>query len=669
MVNTRKLALIILFFLFALGQVALAAGKWELRVCAEPNDFPASNDRLEGFENRIAQILADDLGASLSYVWLPTTVVTVRDHMSYGECDMIMGVPDDFFGLLGSNAYYQIPHVFVYRQDSPYQIQSVEDEALKGLKVGTYPLSLTDLALRNQGVTPMLFHPTSILSQVSTADPLIQALRNGSIDTAIISGAVAGQFAKQYPGELRILPVSPEIAPPLLPMFQIGTIGVRRGDVSLRDELNLAIARQWDAIQKVFESYGVPLLPLPRPVLPQPVAGLSLKVGAIIPVPSSTPAPTDRIGAAARQGTVIADDLLGREAIAKKINLKIFMATSPSLEAGLRAARRLVAVEGISAIIGGFSPEDVRGLGQIASESKVLFLNVATQADALRQTCSPNTFHLEASEAMYLDSIAGWFASQKKRRWFLLYPTSEVGKTLYSRAIKAITAAGGKEVGKVALPPNQRIFTAAIETIQRTKPEVVLSLLDPANQDFLLAQIGAPIEGVSIVHFPFPATQTRAYWRQMVQSAAVDGQTYRPVLWDPVLVGAAKDLNDQYGSRSGVPMDSSAWTVYAGIKLLLDSVATLKSSDSKKLAAYLADPKTSFDLFKGVPLSFRSWDHQLRQPLYMVQANRKAEIGVKLSQQIPLARLIAQLPEKGTGNLVSLLDRMGDPKGAGSCTR
>lgn len=140
------------------------------------------------------------------------------------------------------------------------------------------------------------------------------------------------------------------------------------------------------------------------------------------------------------------------------------------------------------------------------------------------------------------------------------------------------------------------------------------------------------------------------------------------MLWDPVLGGAAAEINDQYASRSGFPMDSSGWAVYAGIKLLLDSVSVTKSSDPTRLANYLANPKTTFDLFKGVPLSFRPWDHQLRQPLYMGQANLKAEVGLKLSQQMSQAQVLGQIPISG-GNTTALLDRIGDPKSAGACTR
>jgi ABC-type branched-subunit amino acid transport system substrate-binding protein/ABC-type amino acid transport substrate-binding protein len=671
MANIGKQALRILLLLLAAGQFALAAGRWELKVCAEPNDPPASNERQEGFENRIVQLLAEELGASLSYVWLPTSLITVRDHMRVGACDLIMGVPDGFLGLLSTIPYYQIPHVFIYRQDSPFEIRSLEDEALKRLKVGTYPLSLADFALRNQGINPILLHPSNILSQIEVSAPLIQALRERSIDVAILSGSVAAQYSKQYPGEFKIVPVSPEIAPPFVPMFQIGTIAVRPGDESLRDELNLAIARRWEAIQQVFQSYGIPLLPLPRPNLPQPLTGQSLKIGAVLPIPTGTPAITDALGEAARHGALIAEDLLGREAASRGVNLQLFLASGPSPEASLRAAQRLVNVEGVSALIGGFSPDEARQLSQLATESRVLFLNVAAPDDSLRQACSPYTFHIEASAAMYLDAVVRWSAAQGKLRWFVLYPGSQDGQALYRRAIQAISAAGGEEVGKAELPPEQRIYTGAIEAIQRVRPAVVLSLLDPPNQDFFLAQFGDPVEGLSIVHFPYPVTQTRRYWMRIRQSTSSAESTYRPDLWEATLSdGSAGEINDQFGSRSGSPMDPSAWAAYAAVKIVLESALATGSTDPARLLAYLEDPKTRFDLYKGVPLSFRPWDHQLRQPLYLVRVNPKAEIGTRLSQQLALAELVAQVPNLPQGSdPIPLLDRLGDPAQGSPCRR
>ncbi|MDI3281312.1 MAG: ABC transporter substrate-binding protein, partial [Bacillota bacterium] len=642
---------------------------WELRVCAEPNDPPASNERQEGFENRIAQLLAEELGARLSYVWVPISSQTVRDYLRAGVCDVIMGVPDGFLGLVSTIPYYQIPHVFIYRQDSPFNIQSLEDETLKHLKVGTYPLSLADFALRNLGMSPVLFHPSDLLSQMGVADPLIQALRNRSIDVAILSGPIAAQYSKQYPGEFKVVPVSPEIAPPFIPMFQMGTIAVRPGDESLRDELNLALARRWDAIQGVFKSYGIPLLPLPKPNIAQSKEGeRQLRIGVVAPIPTGTPAISDAVGRAAQQGAMVAEDLLGREAASRGVNLQVFLASAPSPEAALRAAERLVAVEGVSALIGGFGTEQAQLLSNLANEKKVLFLNVAAPADALRKTCEPYTFHVEASAAMYLDALANWFSSQGKRRWFFVYPNSDEGESLYRRAIRAISAAGGEEIGKVELPADQRIYTGPIEAIQRARPDVVLSLLAPENQDFFLAQLGESAGKLSIVHFAYPVTQTRTYWRRVRQATSAAEQTYRPVLWEPTLGGAAKEINDQFGSRSGAPMDSSAWAVYASVKLLLDSTYATETTDGSRLAAYLADSKTTFDLFKGVPVSFRPWDHQLRQPLYMVQINPEGEPGVKLSQQLGLARLVGQVPAPNGEDPTSLLDRLGDPRGTTSCS-
>jgi ABC-type branched-subunit amino acid transport system substrate-binding protein len=228
---------------------------------------------------------------------------------------------------------------------------------------------------------------------------------------------------------------------------------------------------------------------------------------------------------------------------------------------------------------------------------------------------------------------------------------------------------GGDLVGQAELPPQQRIYSEVIETLRRTRPELVLSLLDPSNQDFFLAQLGEPVEGLSVTHFPYPVTQTRRYWMRIRQSTSYAEDTYRTGLWEATLTnGGAGEINDQFSSRTGSPMDPSTWATYAAVKLLLESVLATGSTEAPRLIAYLEDPKTSFDLYKGVPLSFRPWDHQLRQPLFITQLNPKAEIGTRLSQQLALAQLVGQVPDIPPGvDPIPLLDRLGDSAQGSSC--
>jgi mxaJ protein len=244
---------------------------WELRVCAEPDSLPYSNKRGEGFENRIAEIVAQELGAKLTYVWLPQPHPRARDvFVQEGRCDLVMGVPDGHPGFLTSLAYYRTTYVFVYRRSSPFAIKSYNDPKLKDLKIGvqlsgssispsSYALAKRGLIENQVGFAPNSNHP----------DPLsgiVRAVAEKKVDVAVAWGPVAGFFAKRHP-RLEIVSVRPQIEAPYIPMVASISVGLRMGDEGLRDSLDEALARRWDDIQRVLRAYGVPLEPLSPPTL------------------------------------------------------------------------------------------------------------------------------------------------------------------------------------------------------------------------------------------------------------------------------------------------------------------------------------------------------------------------------------------------------------------
>jgi len=108
------------------------------RVCADPNNLPFSNEKGEGFENRIAERLASDLGLPLQYTWKPQRRGFVRTTLNAGECDVIMGVPNSYDMVQTSRPYYHSTYVFVYRRDRGYHITSLADSALRRLKIGIH---------------------------------------------------------------------------------------------------------------------------------------------------------------------------------------------------------------------------------------------------------------------------------------------------------------------------------------------------------------------------------------------------------------------------------------------------------------------------------------------------------------------------------------------------
>jgi quinoprotein dehydrogenase-associated probable ABC transporter substrate-binding protein len=242
---------------------------WNMRVCADPNHFPASSKQQPGFENRIAEILADQLHAKLTFVWTRRGSDMVKYHLRTGDCDLSMEVADGADGVLSTIPYYQSPYVFIYRKSSGLDIHSLTDPALKKLRIGTYAYSIPFVALKNEGLLKniIFYHPVGSSHGPDFNSPLLQHLKNGDVDLAIVYGPVAGNFAKQHPGEWVLNSVTPEIVPPSLYLSRIWTIAVRPGDESLRDELGVALAQKWDEIQKVLHDYNVPLQSLPRPVI------------------------------------------------------------------------------------------------------------------------------------------------------------------------------------------------------------------------------------------------------------------------------------------------------------------------------------------------------------------------------------------------------------------
>lgn len=241
---------------------------WELRVCADPNSLPFSHEEETGFENRIVEILAEELGAELSYDWSPQNPDMVNFRLREGECDLIMGIPDGYAGLLTTLAYYRSPYVFIYRTDNSLDIESLDDPVLRNLRIGVQNVGIPPHeALRNRGMSSNVVREYGNRRLSDSAASLFADLVNEEIDVALVWGPVAGYYATRQPVAMEVVPVIPEIEPPFLNMIISMTIGVRMGDVALRDRLNVALATRWEEVREVLEEYDVPLAPLPQPAL------------------------------------------------------------------------------------------------------------------------------------------------------------------------------------------------------------------------------------------------------------------------------------------------------------------------------------------------------------------------------------------------------------------
>ncbi len=239
----------------------------ELRVCADPNNLPFSNQRGEGFENRIASVLAADLGLAVRYTWWPQRQGFVRNTLNFGRCDVILGMPTSFDGVMRTRPYYRSTYVFVTRRDRGLHIRSLDDSVLHRLRIGVY-FAGDDYgnlppaqALARRGLASNVVG-YSLYGDYSKPNPLaelIAAVARGEVDVAIAWGPLAGYFARRSSVPLDITPVEPSAEPSLPFVFDIAA-GVRRGDTSMRDRLQGALERRRGEIHGILETYGVPLV-------------------------------------------------------------------------------------------------------------------------------------------------------------------------------------------------------------------------------------------------------------------------------------------------------------------------------------------------------------------------------------------------------------------------
>ena len=242
-----------------------------LRIAADPNNLPFTNDKLEGFENKIAQLIAGDLGAKVEYTWLAQRRGFFRDTLKHGDAEIVMGVPTEFEkGTIPTAPYYRSSYVFVSRADRKLDLHTFDDPILRKLRIGvtlvggasnTPPAE----ALARRGIVDNVvgFSVYNDYSQPNPPARIIEAVARGDIDVAIVWGPLAGYFAKRQTTALEVVPVAPQFQPPATPMVFDISIGVKRSNKALRDQINAVLARRKPDIDRILDEYNVPRVPRP----------------------------------------------------------------------------------------------------------------------------------------------------------------------------------------------------------------------------------------------------------------------------------------------------------------------------------------------------------------------------------------------------------------------
>lgn len=244
----------------------LAGAPTVLRVCADPNNLPFSNQQGEGFENKLAELVAADLGAKLEYAWWSQRKSFVKNTLDAGRCDVIMGIPALIDSVDATKPYYRSSYVFVSRHDRSLQASSLADPRWSQWKIGVHVVgddyAPPAAALARQGITKNIIS-YSLFGEFGEPNPprkLIDAVANGDIDIAIAWGPLAGYFAKQESAALDIVPVSPPMFLSIPFTYDV-SIGVRKGNDELKKELDRVLANNSAAVQQLLARYGIPQVP------------------------------------------------------------------------------------------------------------------------------------------------------------------------------------------------------------------------------------------------------------------------------------------------------------------------------------------------------------------------------------------------------------------------
>lgn len=255
---------ILLFGIIALLITVSPQAAAPLRVCADPNNLPYTNSAGEGFENRLARLVARDLGTSVEYAWWPQRRSFIRNTLDAGRCDVVMGLPEGDHAVATTKPYYRSTYVFVTRRDARLHVRSFDDPALRTLSIGIQLIdedgsSPPAHSLSRRGIVRNV-RGYSIFGD-DGGNGLVSAVARGEVDLAAAWGPQAGYFAARQAVPLELVPVSPRVDGGFLPQTFAISMGVRRGDTNRLSILNHFIDTHRREIDKLLAEYHVPLVP------------------------------------------------------------------------------------------------------------------------------------------------------------------------------------------------------------------------------------------------------------------------------------------------------------------------------------------------------------------------------------------------------------------------
>lgn len=261
----KKLApfVLLLGFPYAVGALCGAAEPRTLRVCADPAGLPYSNDKREGFENRIAEILAKEMGARVEYTWWVQRRGFLRHTLNANKCDVVIGLPAGVDMVRTTKPYYRSTFTFVAKKDGRFaDVRSIDDPRLRQARIGV-PLAGDDganpgpvHALSKRGIVDGLVGFPLYAEYGRDVPAIVDAVASGKVDVGVVWGPIAAYGAKKREG-IVVNPIA-EREDDGLPFTFAMAMGVRKADKALADELDQVIAKKHDAIAQVLRDARIP---------------------------------------------------------------------------------------------------------------------------------------------------------------------------------------------------------------------------------------------------------------------------------------------------------------------------------------------------------------------------------------------------------------------------
>jgi len=254
------LTLLFCFVGSAFAQTSDLVDRTSLRVCADPANLPFSNKDKQGFENKIAELIAGQLDVPVRYTWFPQSIGFIRQTLDKKKCDIIIGYVSAHELVLNSNPYYRTSYVLIHRKGEFEGLKNLNDTRLKGKKIGVIAGTppVTVLALNDLLDNIKSYHRMVDRRYFSPAEQMIDEIAKGELDVGLLWGPIGGYFAKRASQPLTVIPLVNETKGGRM-SYRI-TFAMRRGEKVWKRQLNRIIRRKQDEINKILLDYGIPLL-------------------------------------------------------------------------------------------------------------------------------------------------------------------------------------------------------------------------------------------------------------------------------------------------------------------------------------------------------------------------------------------------------------------------